>query len=85
MPDRREEVLNKIWQSDSGFLQIAINLNSDVSLIKDAMDEYAKEMCLDLLEYMAKNSVECIDSIKGYQFYYQGQYLSKEQLFENFL
>ncbi len=48
-------------------------------------DDHAKQMCLDLLEYMAKNGVECIDSIKGYLFYYRGQYLTKEQLFENFL
>lgn len=61
------------------------DLKASIEDFRDAIDEKKKDFCLQLLEYMAKNSIECIDSIKGYLFYYRGQYLTKEQLFENFL
>jgi hypothetical protein len=57
----------------------------DITGLSNGVDDYMKATCLELLDYMAKNSIECIDSIKGYIFYYRGQYLTKEQLFENFL
>lgn len=61
------------------------DMKASIEDFRDAIDEKKKDFCLQLLEYMAKNSIECIDSIKGYLFYYRGQYLTKEQLFENFL
>jgi len=86
MPDRREEILNKIWQSDSSLLQVAIVLNSDVSLIKYAMDEYMKECCLSLLEYVAKNTITHYVAPDGIvEFKYKGEWITREQLFENFL
>lgn len=55
-----------------------------------AMDEYMKQSCLELLEYLAKNDVKCTwyeHEVKGivYSFHCKGECLSKEQLFENFL
>ena len=89
MLDMREEILNK---EHDRLVESCGRPRNDGQLVVVyrsaalfAMDEYMKEVCLELLEYMAKNSVECVDSIKGYQFYYRGQYLSKEELFENFL
>ena len=91
MPDRREEILNQ--EHD--------RLVDDRGLPKDggelvfsykpaaisAMDEYMKEVCLELLEYMAKSGYLC-GEYKG-EFYFQSRSshepLTKEQLFEDFL
>lgn len=83
--DRRSEILFKetggIFDSREG----------GITGIFNAMDEYMKERSLELLEYMAKNDVECEmlgDSDTGSVipfFYYKGEFLTKEQLFENFL
>lgn len=58
----------------------------------NAADEHAKKMCLDLLEYMAKNNYKCFwmedDDGDPYYLFSIGpgfQNLTKEQLFENFL
>lgn len=94
--DRRDEILEqeyfKYYRPDfpsdertSEVVKMALSIKEETQAIKNAMDENGKRLCLELLEYMAKNSIECIDSIKGYLFYYRGQYLTKEQLFENFL
>ncbi len=85
----REQILLKCDEHEDGILMGGDNeiiaYDGNIQVIWDAMDEYMKATCLELLEYMAKNGIECIDSIKGYSFYYRGQYLTKEQLFENFL
>jgi hypothetical protein len=65
-------------------------IKEEVGAIKNAMDEYMKACCLELLEYMAKNDVKCTwydHEVKGrtYTFSYKGEDISKEQLFENFL
>lgn len=86
MTDRREEILKAEHQrgpdsiTPEGYSQWVLN----------AMDENGKQMCLDLLEYMAKNDVKCTwyeHEVKGivYTFHYKGESISKEQLFENFL
>lgn len=50
------------------------------------MDEYAKEMCLDLLEYMAKKEIECNYDNDRAEFARIGEgWVSKEELFQNFL
>lgn len=54
--------------------------------VQDAMDEYMKATCLELLEYMAKNNIHCTVGIEGNaKFDYKGEYLTKEEIFENFL
>jgi hypothetical protein len=93
--DKREEILYKEFDAISEDcrtrkedIQLAITLNPDVDKIINAMDENGKQMCIDLLEYMAKNRVICgsyssIDS--PFLFEFKGQIISKEQLFQNFL
>ena len=92
MPDCREEILNKEYREwvdrmrlgsiyperfPESYKEAAIN----------AMDENGKRMCLELLEYMAKNRVVCgsYSSPDGELFTYKGRYITKDQLFENFL
>jgi hypothetical protein len=103
--DKREEILLKIWQDkykeanqficDLGKLVGLDGLGYDdmkasIEDFRDAIDEKKKEMCLELLEYMAKNDIKCTwyeHEVRGivYTFHYKGEYISKEQLFENFL
>ena len=73
MEDRRAVILNQCdW--------------SNKPEVFNAMDQYATEMCLELLEYMAKNFIICeVNIAKEKRFYFKGQWISKEQLFENFL
>lgn len=52
---------------------------------RDTIDEKKKEMCLELLEYMAKNNVSILMSAEKPFFLYENKYLTKEQLFNNFL
>jgi hypothetical protein len=92
MSDRREEILNSEynkWVSEKGIG--AIYPPNFPEAYKDAainaMDENGKQMCLDLLEYMAKNMVICghWSSPDGFLFKHKGTLITKEQLFENFL
>lgn len=82
--DRREAILKAEHQrgpdsiTPEGYSQWVLN----------AMDENGKQMCLDLLEYMAKNKIICgyYSSVDGLLFKGNGhELLTKEQLFENFL
>lgn len=52
-----------------------------------AMDEYGTQMCLELLEYLGKHEVECLIRISNEKpiFLFKGEWITKEQLFENFL
>jgi hypothetical protein len=66
-------------------LRIAIMLNPRVENIKNAMDENGRQMCLELLEYMAKNNVDCATWEDGSRFLIKGEFITTAQLFENFL
>lgn len=87
MSDRREEILEScIVSGKIGNGEVIC----EISEAKNAMDEYMKECCLHLLEYMATLEVECyIDDNHNHVFYMRGskrdEILTKEQLFENFL
>jgi hypothetical protein len=88
--DRRIEILNKYPEYIA-----EVNDEENCSAIslenaKDAMDEYMKECCLLLLEYMATLEVDCyINDNHEHVFYMRrskrDEILTKEQLFENFL
>jgi hypothetical protein len=91
MIDKRKEILNTEYikfvndkcissmypkSFPEAYKEVAIN----------AMDENGKQMCLDLLEYMAKNSVNAYVAKNGISYFmYKGQWLTKEKIFENFL
>ena len=55
-----------------------------------AMDEYMEQTCLELLEYMANNEINCTsyENEQGqivHSFHWNGKCITKEQLFKNFL
>jgi len=89
--DRREEILNieyRKWVDEKGIG--AIYPPNFPEAYKEAginaMDENAKQMCLELLEYMANHDVECNRHVKdGPMFLYKGEWMTKDRLFENFL
>jgi hypothetical protein len=94
MSDRRESILYEVFGPESldcrtrrDDLKEAIRINPDIDRVYVAMDENGKQMCLDLLEYMAKNNVKCgkygVDG--GSDYFCKGGWITKEQLFENFL
>lgn len=87
MSDKREEILfsefgakHPLFDSDN---------KSEKEQVLNAMDENGKQMCLDLLEYMAENGYECTVVNKEHVFMRKlsagWETLKKEQLFENFL
>ena len=94
--DKREEILRKcdivsdglIWNGDGDI----IKYDGEIQTIWNAMDENGRQMCMDLLEYMAENEYKCYcaedDNGEPYYFFSRGcghQNLTKEELFQNFL
>lgn len=92
MQDRRIEILMDEFdpkvddcRTVEDDLKLAIILNPDIEKIKNAMDTYATEMCLDLLKYMSEKGVECDNEKSEGIFWLNGKWVSAKQLFENFL
>ena len=95
MSDRREQIALKLGLCNCGDEYKSRGLTAPdcpyhAFAISEAMDEYMKEVCLHLLEYMATLGVECyIDDDHECGFYTRNSknpdHLTKEQLFENFL
>lgn len=80
MSDRREEIL----KNQVGSYAFDELIDKEPGVIT-AMDEYMKECCLSLLQYVAENTTDSSVSVNGVEFKYKGEWISKEQLFENFL
>lgn len=88
MSDRREEILkSNVFSGSIGNGEV----NCEIQEAKNAMDEYMKECCLELLEYMIKkDAVPCVmvdekgNETAGFSVD-RGKFVTKEQLFENFL
>lgn len=59
------------------------DIKASVEDFRDGIDEKKKEMCLGLLEYVAKN-ISRVDRNECF-IGYRGDIFTKEQLFENFL
>lgn len=79
MSDCREDIIFEKLQGESDGWETRYSMEE----VKFAMDEYMKETCLQLLEYVAKN-ISRIDR-NGDFIGYRGDVFTKEQLFENFL
>jgi len=81
--DRRQDIINKL----DGFCEGEMTMITyPVEEVKRAMDEYMKECALELLDFVIKNMQGCSVSEDGIvEIKYNGQWLSKEKLFENFL
>ncbi len=78
----KEQILQSAYNKSTGLF---LNENGFAKWRLDAMDEYAKSMCMDLLDYIAKNKIIAMSDANGQQFLMRGESLTKEQLFENFL
>ena len=92
MIDRREAILNSEYNVSEMKKGIMSTFPVDFPLeYKDAainaMDEYFTERAMELLEYMANNDIEFDTLTKGgsSEFLFKGKWISKEQLFQNFL
>jgi hypothetical protein len=80
--DRREEILQSLTLSEKYFTDDTFT----EAQIFDAMDEYMKECVLEAFEYVVKNTTgHSIDEDGSVHFKFKGQWLSTEELFENFL
>lgn len=92
--DRRIDILNSEyhqWVDEKGVKSIYPNNFPEAykESAMNAMDERGKQMCLELLEYMAKNNIECGICKEG-PFFLQKKNMqykayTKEELFNNFL
>ncbi len=91
MSDRRVEILNqehRKFVEEEGLSSIHTNDFPQAYKLQAlaAMDEYMKECCLELLEYMAKHEINGYIDKNGIScFWYKREWITKEQLFENFL
>lgn len=90
MSDRREDILNEEynkWVDGKGIKPIYPPnfpvAYKDVAI--NAMGENGKQMCLDLLEFMAKNGVDCRKGLTKSVFTFNGKVILKEELLENLL
>jgi len=81
--DRRAEIVAKLIMSDKYFKTDTI----PEALVYDAMDEYMRESVLLAFEFVAHETTgHSMNETKGeLEFKYKGQWVSKEELFENFL
>lgn len=82
MSDRRKEILYSIIDNHPTH-----GLGDEEEKIAiEAMDQYMKECCLELIQYMCDNNLFSTCRKDGIDlFYYKGEWINKEQIFENFL
>lgn len=89
--DIREEILKQ--EADKFNADFSVEIEGvmgnyiRVDVVKNSMDEYFERKSMQLLEYMAKNRIECHEDKSGNIVFFQrnGEGLTKEQLFQNFL
>lgn len=82
MLDRREEILK---MSVHGGVVRNGEVHCEISEAKNAMDEYMRETCLELLEYIGRNIKWTVEADGDVLFWDGKEYITKPQLFENFL
>ena len=91
MSDRREEIAKKYVPCRCDVIYASRGLAAPDCPFhstdpESAMDEYFTERAMELLEYMANNYIRCMITNKDeIVFIHRGNWLTKEQLFENFL
>jgi hypothetical protein len=81
--DLRKEVLHK-HVPEYGGIEFQTWVEQKIYM---AMDEYAKAICLDMLEYMGKNEIECFSNGEGGVMFSDKKkgVITKTELFKNFL
>lgn len=89
--DMREGILNKEyreWVDKKGIGSIypALFPEAYKQAAINAMDEYMKERCLEFIQWMLDKGLFATRVVNGETLlYYRGEYITKAQLFENFL
>ena len=91
--DRREVIVKAIFEKykkehpkDNWFDFEAVKSVGTTDIVYTAMDEYMKETVLEAFEYVVKNTTgHSIESDGSVSFKFKGEWINKEQLFENFL
>ena len=91
--DRREGILIKCDEEAGGDGLVfdgngnIIFYDGKVQPIYNAMDENAKQMCLEFIEFVTHETTgHSYNKTKDeLEFKYKGEWISKEKLFENFL
>jgi hypothetical protein len=89
--DRRVDILNSEyhkWTEDKAIQSIYPNnfplAYRDVAI--NAMDENGRQMCMEFIEYVVKNTTgHHIDEKGNVEFKFKGEWIDKETLFENFI
>lgn len=86
MSDKREKILDDNWESG-----LVPNDYPDSIIIKrqevyNAMDEHGKRMSICFLKYvLEKMGGHSVDAAGNVEIKWKGEWLTPEQLFENFL
>lgn len=82
MSDRRKDVLYSVINNHPTH-----GLGDEEEKIAiEAMDEYMKEVCLELIRWLLNHGSFASRFVNGERLlYYRGDYITPEQLFENFL
>jgi hypothetical protein len=71
------------WDED---LRLAISVNPDIDKIKNAMDENGKQMSIEFLKFaLEKMGGHSVDAAGNVEIKYNGEWITAEKLFENFL
>jgi len=82
MPDRRKEIVSSI---QTKYFNMGADSISEEGIF-EAMDEYMKKSCLELIQWMLNMGLFASRIVDGQKrLYYRGEYITPEQLFENFL
>lgn len=86
MPDRRENTLDDAFANhglQNAYREITAK---PFRAVLDALDVYMEESVLDAFEFVAKHTTgHRVDEQGSVEFKYKGEWISTQQLFENFL
>lgn len=93
MPDIRENILHEsfVVKSEDGRtrredIKAAIKKNPDIDRIYLAMDENGKQMSISFLKYVLEHKQgHSVDAAGNVEVKWNGEWLTPEALFENFL
>jgi hypothetical protein len=91
--DKREAILfetfcakNEDCRTRRDDIKEAIKKNPDIDRVYLAMDEHAKQMSLDFLEFtLQKMHGHSVDASGKVEVKYNGEWITIDKLFENFL
>lgn len=86
MSDKRIEISEKHFNVPQANHEGICYIHTDWDNILNAMDEYGKEMAIEFLRYVLKNMHGySVDAAENIEIKWKGEWLTPEQLFENFL